>query len=352
MVIDVELRGVTKRFADIVAVDNVSIQILKGEFFSLLGPSGCGKTTTLRTIAGFEDPSEGEVFISGQSMAGVPPFKRPTNMVFQHLALFPHLSVEENVAFGLKVKRLAKQEIRQRASKFLEIVRLSGLEKRKISQLSGGQQQRVAIARALVTEPTVLLLDEPLGPLDLRLRLEMQEELKRIQREVGTTFVYVTHDQTEALSLSNRVAVMISGRIEQVGTPLEVYEKPRNHSVAEFMGETNMLGGRYLDGAVEIDGLSVRVTSQASKGTDIIFSIRSEKISIGKTLSGPDNVFKGTVRGVTYRGSDSVYDVQLSERIIIKVRSTNLALESIYRVGDEVFVGWDIDKALLISSLR
>ncbi len=352
MVIDVELRSVSKRFGSFVAVDNVSVQILRGEFFSLLGPSGCGKTTTLRMIAGFEEPSEGEVLIGGQPMTGVPPFKRPTNMVFQHLALFPHLSVEENVAFGLKVKRLAKQEIRQRASKFLEIVRLSGLEKRKISQLSGGQQQRVAIARALVTEPTVLLLDEPLGPLDLRLRLEMQEELKRIQREVGTTFAYVTHDQTEALSLSNRVAVMISGRIEQVGTPLEVYEKPRNDSVAEFMGETNMFRGRYLDGAVEIDGLAVRVTSQVSNGTNVIFSIRPEKISIGKTLSGPDNVFKGTVSGVTYRGSDSVYDVQLGEGIIIKVRSPNLAPESIYRVGDEVFVGWNMGKALLISSLR
>ena len=247
----VELVNVTKRFpgpggapgGEVLAVDDVTLQIQDGEFYSLLGPSGCGKTTSLRMIAGFEHPTEGEVYIHGKPMGLTPAYQRNTNMVFQSYALFPHMNIERNVGFGLEMKKVSKEEIRQRVGEALDMVRLSGYGPRKPNQLSGGQQQRVALARALVNRPEVLLLDEPLGALDLKLRKEMQLELKNLQKEVGITFVYVTHDQEEALTMSDRIAVMHQGRALQVGSPTEIYERPSCRFVADFIGETNFLNG-------------------------------------------------------------------------------------------------------------
>jgi len=244
----IELVGVEKQFAsvagDVRAVEHVDLRIDEGEFFSLLGPSGCGKTTTLRMIAGFEEPTNGQILLHGRDMVGVPPYRRDVNMVFQQYALFPHMDVFENVAFGLRRKKVPKDEIRRRVTETLQLVELEGREKRRPRQLSGGQQQRVALARALVNRPRALLLDEPLGALDLKLRQAMQLELKRIQREVGITFVYVTHDQEEALTMSDRLVVMNAGRIEQLGSPRELYERPGTRFVANFIGTSNIVTGR------------------------------------------------------------------------------------------------------------
>src|SRR4249920_2115619 len=240
---EIRLSALTKRFQDVVAVDAISLTIESGEFFSLLGPSGCGKTTTLRMIGGFEQPTSGTIELRGHDVTGDPPDKRPVNMVFQNYALFPHLDVGENIAFGLKRKHVVKDEITRRTGEVLELVHLAGYERRKPNQLSGGQQQRVALARALVNRPHVLLLDEPLGALDLKLRQAMQIELKEIQQQVGLTFIYVTHDQEEALTMSDRLAVFSRGKVEQVGTPAEVYERPATGFVAGFVGTSNVLDG-------------------------------------------------------------------------------------------------------------
>ena len=260
---DVELRGVTRRFDDVVAVDNVDLTVRNGEFLSLLGPSGCGKTTTLRLIAGFEQPDEGEILIAGEDVAGLPPYKRDVNTVFQSYALFPHLNVLDNVAYGLKQRGLRKSARENKAREALGLVRLEELERRKPRQLSGGQQQRVALARALVMEPKVLLLDEPLGALDLKVRKQLQIELKRIQHSVGITFVYVTHDQEEALVMSDRVAVMHAGKIEQLGPPREIYDVPASRFVADFIGETNFIkqNGRVV--AVRPERLQIQRGTQA-----------------------------------------------------------------------------------------
>src|SRR6187401_3001431 len=252
---DVEIIGVTKRFGAVTAVDAMDLSIARGEFYSLLGPSGCGKTTTLRMIAGFEQPTEGEIMLAGTPIAGVPPYQRNVNTVFQHYALFPHMDVAQNVGYGLRQREVPRDEERRRASEALALVRLGGYERRRTWEMSGGQQQRVALARALVNRPTVLLLDEPLGALDLKLRKNLQLELKRIQTEVGITFVYVTHDQEEALTMSDRIAVMHAGKVEQLGTPEELYDRPTSRFVADFIGTTNLLSG-----AVEAPGV-VRLRS-------------------------------------------------------------------------------------------
>src|SRR6476659_2966020 len=279
----VALQSVTKRFDTLVAVDDLSLELLGGEFFTLLGPSGCGKTTTLRMIAGFEQPSEGQIRIEGADVAGLPPHRRPTNTVFQSYALFPHLSVQDNVAFGLKRKRVPRAEIGRRVEAELERVGLSTEARRRPAQLSGGQQQRVALARALVNLPKVLLLDEPLGALDLKLRKEMQLELKALQREVGITFVYVTHDQEEALTMSDRIAVMNRGRVEQVGDPEQVYERPATTFVAGFIGVSNLLPG-VVAGPEEVrldHGPTMRVpTGGLAVGERCHAVVRPEKLSI------------------------------------------------------------------------
>jgi ABC-type Fe3+/spermidine/putrescine transport system ATPase subunit len=263
---DVELRDVTKRFDDVVAVDGIDLSVHKGEFLSLLGPSGCGKTTTLRLIAGFEQPDEGEILIAGEEVAGLPPYKRDVNTVFQSYALFPHLSVLDNVAYGLKQRGLRKAAREEKAREALALVRLQQLERRKPRQLSGGQQQRVALARALVMEPKVLLLDEPLGALDLKVRKQLQIELKRIQHRVGITFVYVTHDQEEALVMSDRVAVMHEGHIEQLGHPREIYDAPATRFVADFIGETNFIERNGSVVAVRPERLQIARAAQSRDG--------------------------------------------------------------------------------------
>ncbi|MGH3132619.1 MAG: ABC transporter ATP-binding protein [Gaiellaceae bacterium] len=298
---DVRLEGVVKHFDDAVAVDGISLEVPRGSFFALLGPSGCGKTTTLRMIGGFEEPTEGRIFLGERDVVGLPPYRRDVNTVFQSYALFPHMSVENNVAFGLERKGVPKAQRSGRVSEILELVGLSGFVRRKPKQLSGGQQQRVALARALVNHPRVLLLDEPLGALDLKLRKQMQLELKRIQSEVGITFVHVTHDQEEAMTMADAIAVMNRGRIEQLGPPQELYERPATAFVAGFLGISNLLPG-IVEGpdAVRLDtGELVRARVNGQSG-QVAAGVRPEKITIGPR--GGENQLHGTVVETAYLG--------------------------------------------------
>src|SRR5438477_1866009 len=283
------LVGVSKRFGSHAAVDDVSLEIAEGEFFSLLGPSGCGKTTTLRMVAGFELPDAGRIVLKGNDVTEVPANRRPVNMVFQQYALFPHMSVYDNVAFGLRVKRVPRAEHRDRVHEMLRVVSLEGFDRRRARQLSGGQQQRVALARALVNRPAALLLDEPLGALDVKLRKQMQLELKRIQHELGTTFVYVTHDQEEALSMSDRIAVMNGGRVEQIGSPREIYERPETAFVADFIGSLNaieltvdeLVGGYAVARLGDSERIVVRVGADSRTGDSLRIAVRPERVQIG-----------------------------------------------------------------------
>jgi ABC-type Fe3+/spermidine/putrescine transport system ATPase subunit len=327
--LDVELRGVTKRFDEVVAVDSLDLAVEHGEFLSLLGPSGCGKTTTLRLIAGFERPDEGEVLIAGRDVATQPPYKRPVNTVFQSYALFPHLSIVDNVAYGLKQLGVRKRERRATARELLQRVRLHGVDARKPRQLSGGQQQRVALARALAKEPRVLLLDEPLGALDLKLRKEMQVFLKRLQREVGTTFVYVTHDQEEALAMSDRVAVMNAGGIEQLATPREIYDAPATPFVADFIGETNFIRRNGAVVAVRPERLQIRTGEQPGRT-----ALRGEVITT--MVVGP--AVQCLVR--TDDGQEVLVRQQRSDG--------DQAVETLDE-GERVFVTWADDAALVLE---
>ena len=318
----IELVSVEKEFTagghDVRAVEHVDLRIAEGEFFSLLGPSGCGKTTTLRMIAGFEEPTSGQILLHGRDVVGVPPFRRDVNMVFQQYALFPHMDVFENVAFGLRRKKVAKGEIARRVAEALALVELEGREKRRPRQLSGGQQQRVALARALVNRPRALLLDEPLGALDLKLRQAMQLELKRIQREVGITFVYVTHDQEEALTMSDRLVVMNAGRIEQLGSPRELYEYPATRFVANFIGTSNILTGRLerkgdawaLAGLGPDQRVLVTDAGQAPQGQEVELAVRPEKMVLrGEHDPPPPDrcALRVTVTEVVYLGTSTQY---------------------------------------------
>jgi spermidine/putrescine transport system ATP-binding protein len=326
----VELRRVSKRFDELVAVDDLDLELGRGEFFTLLGPSGCGKTTTLRMIAGFERPSAGEIRIEGEDVAALPPHKRPTNTVFQSYALFPHLSVEDNVAFGLKRKKVPREEIGQRVAAELERVGLADQGKRRPSQLSGGMQQRVALARALVNLPKVLLLDEPLGALDLKLRKELQVELKRIQRDVGITFVYVTHDQEEALTMSDRIAVMNRGRVEQVASPEEVYNCPASTFVAGFIGVSNLMPGTVTGvEAVRLDqGTTISTrTDGFAPGDRCHAVVRPEKLRVeldeeGSGGSGQPRV-EGVVASSLYLGTATQIAVDLGEGVRMTVLVPN-----------------------------
>src|SRR5215210_6624012 len=311
----VSLRGVTKRFGDFTAVSEMDLDIPRGQFFTMLGPSGCGKTTTLRMIAGFEEPSEGTVLLDGEDVTGLAAFRRPTNTVFQSYALFPHLNVERNVAFGLERKRVAKDEVRRRVAEELERVGLAREAKRRPRQLSGGQQQRVALARALVNRPAVLLLDEPLGALDLKLRKQLQVELKRIQRDVGITFVYVTHDQEEALTMSDRIAVMNQGVIEQVDEPETVYEHPTTEFVAGFIGVSNLMPATMVSpGELKLDaGVTVQTSADGVEAGERCHAIvRPEKLEValgGSNGSGPS--VDGTVESSLYLGTATQLVVRL-----------------------------------------
>jgi spermidine/putrescine transport system ATP-binding protein len=355
----VELVNVTKRFDDVIAVNNVSLKIKDGEFFSLLGPSGCGKTTTLRMIAGFETPTEGEICIQGELMGLTPPFQRNTNMVFQNYALFPHMSVGENISFGLEMKKVPKEEIARRVEEALELVRLPAFGKRRPDQLSGGQQQRVALARALINRPGVLLLDEPLGSLDLKLRKQMQLELKGLQHRIGITFVYVTHDQEEALTMSDRIAVMEQGRALQVGTPTEIYERPASRFVADFIGETNFLEGTVLkrDGTyvvVDVAGMPAVLALSAEKfapSKRVTVAVRPEKITIQEEEHRRENnCCQGTIESVVYIGTDTNYVVRLASGATMRVREQNIApsLRKGLDEGTTAFLFWQPESSLLL----
>lgn len=360
----VELREVVKRFTtpegnELFAVNHVTLQIRHGEFFSMLGPSGCGKTTSLRMIAGFEWPTAGEVFIDGRPQGKTPPYLRPVNTVFQNYALFQHMTVFENVAFGLEMEKVPKAEIRRRVGEALEMVKLSGMERRRPRQLSGGQQQRVALARALVKRPKVLLLDEPLGALDLKLRKEMQLELKALQQEVGITFIYVTHDQEEALTMSDRIAVMSQGKVLQVGSPVEIYERPANRFVADFIGESNFVSGevRSLNGEWarlyvpawerEIVGLA---GPGLSVGMEALLCVRPEKIrlleepKINDTLSG--RVVTSTYVGADTRVFIDVNGVQL--KVWEQNRLSRVEPAAFYHTGQTVHVALFRENVLIL----
>lgn len=349
----VELLDISKLFKtvrsqDFLAVDNINLQIFDKEFFSLLGPSGCGKTTTLRMIAGFEVPTAGEIQIHGEPMQNRLPFHRPVNTVFQNYALFPHMTVAQNVAFGLEMENLSKQIIRDRVAETLKLVQLTDVEKRYPRQLSGGQQQRVALARALVKRPSVLLLDEPLGALDLKLRKEMQLELKKMQRILGITFIYVTHDQEEALTMSDRIAVMDGGKLQQVGTPVEIYEYPQTRFVAEFIGDSNFLTGRIVSKqsgkiTVLVDQelpVLVAITDDIPAGKVVTLVLRPEKVAIYPADYAAKNTWPGTVQEVVYIGTDTRYTVQLTAKSSIAIRRQNLHRDDLqrHRVGDRVQV--------------
>jgi len=349
--IDVRLERVSKVFGDVAAVDDLSLDIAEGEFFSMLGPSGCGKTTTLRMIGGFEDPSLGTVYLGGRDVTDDPPFKRDVNTVFQSYALFPHLDVFENVAFGLRRKKVAKDEVETRVKEAMSLVDLVGFETRKPPQMSGGQQQRVALARALVNQPKVLLLDEPLGALDLKLRKKMQLELKRIQQEVGITFIYVTHDQEEAMTMSDRLAVMRHGKIEQLGEPEFVYENPSTEFVAGFLGASNLLEGEVKESN---DGMStVSLTSggsvtvpnariPADAGNRLKVGVRPEKVAIarGSEIPAGRNGIVGTVTMTTYIGVSHQYKVATQDGAVLTVYVQNLGAEEAPRQGEQVSLAW------------
>jgi len=354
----VELRSVTKRFDQFVAVDALSLELSRGEFFTLLGPSGCGKTTTLRMIAGFERPSEGEIRIEGEDVAQLPPHKRPTNTVFQSYALFPHLSVEKNVAFGLKRKKVAKDEIAERVKAELERVGLASHANRRPSQLSGGMQQRVALARALVNLPKVLLLDEPLGALDLKLRKELQVELKRIQRDVGITFVYVTHDQEEALTMSDRIAVMNRGRVEQVATPEEVYDRPATTFVAGFIGVSNLMPATVTGSdEVKLDqGQTISApTTGFSPGDRCHAVVRPEKLRVELGENGDSPAGRSRVEGVVasslYLGTSTQIAVDLGEGVRMTVLVPNADEAERQRLpggGARVALSWEPEHMHLV----
>ncbi|MCL2932053.1 MAG: ABC transporter ATP-binding protein [Trichodesmium sp. MAG_R03] len=363
---DVELRKVFKVFEGHTAVRGVDFNISQGEFFSILGPSGCGKTTTLRLIAGFETPSAGEIIIRGQSMSQTPAYRRPVNTVFQSYALFNHLSVKDNIAFGLRIKGLGKTETEEKVAQALQLVKMEKFADRYPNQISGGQQQRVALARALVNRPAVLLLDEPLGALDLKLRKEMQMELSNIHRDLGLTFIMVTHDQEEAMSMSDRIAVMHEGRIEQIGSPQEIYERPESPFVADFIGDTNLFQGRIeynSDSTVVVktnSGLEISIeqskvsgkNGEIYGGASVILSVRPEKVNL--SLYSPDvseNCFEGRLTNVMYMGTHIHYQLNLLSGDQIMVRQPNTE-GTLPNQDTPIYVYWSKQNCLALSEPR
>ena len=360
----IQIKGLSKQFNDFLAVDNVTLDIYKGELFTILGGSGCGKSTLLRMLAGFETPSEGQIIIDGVDMASIPAYDRPINMMFQSYAVFPHMTVEQNIGYGLKKDKLGKAEIATRVKDMLELVQLSELAKRKPHHLSGGQRQRVALARALIKQPKVLLLDEPLAALDKKLREQTQFELMNLQYELGITFVVVTHDQEEAMTLSDRVAVMDAGKFVQTGTPTQVYESPNNCFVADFFGTINLFNAtvistdtatKTLRAELETTGTQLTASSEAefAIGTEVIIGVRPEKIIVSHQRPGGDHltITKGAVEDLAYYGNRSLYKVRSQSGRIIQVsaqnyqRSEALALEW----DDKVYLSWDSSCNVVLS---
>jgi len=358
----IKIRSLSKKFGEFTAVDNIELDIYKGELFSLLGGSGCGKTTLLRMLAGFETPSSGTIYIDGVDMTEVPPYARPINMMFQSYALFPHMTVEQNVAYGLKRDKIPKDEIKRRVDEILSMVELSDFIKRKPHQLSGGQRQRVALARALVKQPKVLLLDEPLGALDKRLREQTQFELINIQDQLGVTFVVVTHDQEEAMTLSTRMAMMDAGKFQQIGTPTEVYEYPDSRLVANFIGSANMFEGRVSQSGadhivVASKELEVELYTDHAmsiiEGTKVWVAVRPEKITLSKTsLDATTNQLKGVVVDIGYHGKTSTYRIRISNDQIIEVSVPSQKRPKGDRHSidwdEEIYLNWDQSSAVVL----
>lgn len=369
------LSSVTQQYGDTVAVDNISLQIEGGEFFSLLGPSGCGKTTTLRIIGGFVSPSEGEVFINSQPMHEIPPYRRPVNTVFQNYALFPHKTVAENIAFGLQMKKVSKIEISKAVEQFLDLIQLSNYGNRRPNEISGGERQRVALARALINEPSILLLDEPLSALDLKLRKQMQLELKELQRKLGITFVYVTHDQGEALALSDRIAVMNDGKILQIGTPSEIYDNPKNRFVADFIGTSNFFNATITNLEDQYIRLKTRtnpsyvLTSSLQRNMEldssVTIAVRPERIDIRpeKDIDSP-NCINGVIQDVSYLGTTLQYTIktEFDNPVIINKQwrgnttsPYNSHPEDInegnntFQIGDTVYITWTPENSVVLK---
>jgi putrescine transport system ATP-binding protein len=358
----IRFQNVSKRFGDVTAIDGLSLDIYEREFFALLGPSGCGKTTLMRMLAGFETPDDGRVLLGGQDLAGVPPYRRPVNIMFQSYALFPHMTVWDNIAFGLKQEGLPRGEIAARVADMLKLVHLEGMERRKPDQLSGGQRQRVALARALAKRPKVLLLDEPLAALDKKLREKTQFELMEIQATLGTTFMIVTHDQEEAMTVADRIAVMDHGRIVQMGTPAEIYEQPASRYVAEFVGDVNLIEATVAgrDGsavllAADSVGAPLRaiVTENIVPETKVALALRPEtiRITVRKPGEAAENVARGTVMGIAYLGDLSIYQVKLESGQVVKAARPNVtrvAEQPIAR-GDKVFLSWTPEAGVVLT---
>ncbi|MDC7743124.1 ABC transporter ATP-binding protein [Rhizobium binxianense] len=357
----IAFKNVTKRFGDFTAVDNLSLDIYHREFFALLGASGCGKSTLLRMLAGFEQPTSGEIVLDGTDMAGTPPYRRPVNMMFQSYALFPHMTVEKNIAFGLKQDGMPKDEMTDRVSQMLKLVKLEQFASRKPNQLSGGQRQRVALARSLAKRPKVLLLDEPLGALDKKLREETQFELMDLQQSLGLTFVVVTHDQEEAMTMADRIAVMSHGKVVQVATPAEIYEAPNSRFVADFIGDVNIFDGKVAssgNGSVEISvdsGFSVRVASSEtpSAGSAVGFAIRPEKMRVGRAApaNASVNAAKGELWDIAYLGDMTVFHVKLQSGNIVKASSLNAqrSVDDPFTYDQEVWVSFDENAGVLLK---
>jgi putrescine transport system ATP-binding protein len=358
----IRFEGVTKRFGEVTAIADLSLDIYEREFFALLGPSGCGKSTLMRMLAGFESPSEGRVVLAGQDFAGVPPYRRPVNMMFQSYALFPHMSVFDNVAFGLRQDRMPKREIADRVAEMLKLVHLTGLEGRKPDQLSGGQRQRVALARSLAKRPKVLLLDEPLAALDKKLREQTQFELMELQVKLGTTFMIVTHDQEEAMAVADRIAVMDHGRIVQIGTPSEIYEQPATRYVADFIGDVNLIeakvtgrdkGALLLQSDMVPTPLRAATDAEVAVGAAVAIALRPEKVRITmrKPADAVENTVRGVVTGIAYLGDFSVYRVTLENGRVFKAARPNITRVSDQPItwDDKVFLSWTPEAGVILT---
>ncbi len=358
----IEIRSVTKKFGDFTAVDKVDLEIYRGELFAILGGSGCGKSTLLRMLAGFENPTEGQILIDGVDVTGLPAYERPVNMMFQSYAVFPHMTVEQNIAYGLKKEKLPAAQIKKRVAEMLELVQLPQLAKRKPNQLSGGQQQRVALARALIKRPKVLLLDEPLAALDKKLREQTQFELMNLQDQLGITFIVVTHDQEEAMTLATRIAVMNAGGFVQIGTPSEVYEYPQNYFVADFFGSINTFDATVVSNepgfvtvALDKSGTQIRVQHEPplAEGSQVMIGVRPEKLLISqdKPSDSQYTVTPGVVEDLAYLGNHSIYRVRSQTGRIIQVSSQNYqrSAQLLLEWGDDVFLSWDSSCSVVLT---